>query len=155
VPQQNEHIERMKKLEPNLRNIKTLNMGTGKVELQNLSEIFPKLFASIKDKPKPKKVKLTELQMNFNNSVDAYIKKFVEKHGYEFDYWIGEEVGECASFIEQYFFNFSDIKFDIDNKIKKDLIFQYQDDCLAHPKKSMNFRSYANGLRFEDIKIKK
>lgn len=151
MPQENEHIKRMKDLEPNLKNIK--------VEFNEIPEFFDKLFTEMnktkKSIPINKKNIITLLQSNYNEVVSCYIELFVKKHGYEFTDWVGDEVGEIACFIEQYFFNFSDIKFDIDNKIKKDLIFQYQDDCLAHPKKSMNFRSYASGLRFEDIKNKK
>ena len=32
---------------------------------------------------------------------------FEEKHGYEFSYWVGDEPGGIACFIDQYFFNFA------------------------------------------------
>lgn len=152
MPNENEHIKRCEEFKPNLKNIRTLNTGTGKVEFKSLLEIFTPMFANRNSKPKEKKVRLTALQINYNRAVNDYLELFVKKHGYEFTDWVSGEVGGIACFIEQYFFNFDDIKFDIDNKIKKDLIFQYQDDSLAHPKKNMNFRSYAKGLRFEDIK---
>ena len=142
-----EDIEQFK---PNFRNIK--------VEFNSIPEFFDKVFAEIdKEKamrPKEKKKVITELQSNYNNAVNEYIKVFEKKHGYSFTDWVGNDVGEIACFIEQYFFNFTDIKYDIDNKVKKNLIFEYQDDCLAHPKKTMNFKSYVMGLRFEDIKMK-
>ena len=142
------HTKILKELEPNLKTIK--------VEFNSIPEFFEKVFAQIdKEKsmrPKEKKKVITELQSNYNNAVNEYIKVFEKKHGYSFTDWVGNDVGEIACFIEQYFFNFTDIKYDIDNKVKKNLIFQYQDDCLAHPKKKMNFKSYAMGLRFEDIK---
>jgi hypothetical protein len=142
-----EDIEQFK---PNFRNIK--------VEFNSIPEFFDKVFAEIEKtksvRPKEKKKVITELQSNYNNAVNEYIKVFEKKHGYYFTDWVGSEVGGIACFIEQYFFNFSDIKLDIDQKVKKNLIFEYQDDCLSHPKKTINFKSYVMGLRFEDIKMK-
>ncbi len=56
--------------------------------------------------------------------------------------------------------NFSDIKYDIDNKVKKGLIFQHQDDSVEHhltvnQEEIINFRSYAMGLRYEHLKTSK
>ena len=97
------------------------------------------------------------LKKQYEIAVNAYIEKFVKKHGYKFTYWVSDEVGETACFIEQYFFNFTDIKYDIDNKVEKGLIFSHQDDSVNHYFKVdkdeiINFRSYAMGLRYEHLK---
>ncbi len=101
--------------------------------------------------------KLTEFQKEYNNIVNKYLLRFVKKHGYEFSDWISD-VGEIACFIEQYFLNFDDIRYDIDNNIKKGLIFQWQDDGIEHAMKhnygykdNINFKSYISGLRYEDL----
>ncbi len=105
---------------------------------------------------------LTEFQKEYNNIVNKYLLKFVNKHGYEFSDWVSSEVGGLACFIEQYFFNFSDIKFDIDNNIKKGLIFKWQEDGVEYISQderdenydNINFKSYTMGLRFPEPKDK-
>ncbi len=96
---------------------------------------------------------LTGLEIEFNIVVEKYINKFVKKHGYEFSNWVSDEVGSIACFIDQYFFNFNDIRYDIDNNIKKVLIFRWQDDGVEDGgKNNINFKSYIKGLRYEDLK---
>jgi hypothetical protein len=104
-------------------------------------------------KKKPKK--LSELQVTFNFVAEKYIQKFEKKHGYEFSSWVSDEVGGIACFIEQYFFSFDDIRYDIDNNVKKGLIFQWQDDGVENgAKDNINFRSYVMGARFPLVKDK-
>ena len=97
------------------------------------------------------------IKKQYEIAVNAYIEKFVKKHGYEFTYWVSDEVGETACFIEQYYFNFTDIKYDIDNKVEKGLIFSHQDDSVNHhftvnQEETINFKSYAKGWRYEHLK---
>jgi phenolic acid decarboxylase len=97
---------------------------------------------------------MNKLQEQFNKIANAYVKKFVKKHKYEFSYWISDEPGTIACFIEQYYFSFDDIREDIDNEYPKDLIFQWQDDALENQNKiAMNLKSYAMGLRFSELPI--
>jgi len=101
---------------------------------------------------KNKTKKLSELQVTFNFVVEKYIQKFEKKHGYEFSYWVSDQVGEMACFIEQYYFNFDDIRHDIDNNVKKGLIFQWQDEGVENGgKDNINFKSYVLGLRYKDL----
>lgn len=100
------------------------------------------------------------IKEQYEIAVNRYIEKFVKKHGYEFTDWVSDEVGGVAVFIEQYFFSFTDIKYDIDNKVKKGLIFRHQDDSVEHhftvnKEDTINFRSYAMGLRYEHLKTVK
>lgn len=93
----------------------------------------------------------------FNFIANEYIKKFVKKHGYEFSYWISDEPGTTACFIEQYYFSYDDIRYDIDKDLPKDLIFSWHDDSLEQyfnekSEKYMNLKSYASGLRYKDLK---
>lgn len=73
---------------------------------------------------------MNKLKEDYEIACNNYIKEFVKKQKYKFDYWIADEVGGIASFIEQYYFNFSDIKYDIDNNIKKGVIFEWQDSYV-------------------------
>ena len=97
------------------------------------------------------------IKKQYEIAVNAYIERFVKKHGYEFTYWVSDEVGGTACFIEQYYFNFTDIKYDIDNKVEKGLIFRHQDDSVNHYFKVdkdeiINCRSDAMSLRYEHLK---
>lgn len=101
--------------------------------------------------------KKTTLKEQHEQAVNRYIEKFVKKHGYEFTDWVADEVGGIAVFIEQYYLNFSDIKYDIDNKVKKGLIFRHQEDSVEHhltvnQVETINFKSYVMGLRYEHLK---
>lgn len=98
----------------------------------------------------------SDLQKQYEAIVTVYVRAFEKKHGYEFSGWIGEQMGEMASFIEQYFFNFDDIRYDIDNKVKKGLIFEHQDADLEHnfhaqEPQHISFKNYVKGLRYENL----
>ena len=58
------------------------------------------------------------------------IEIFQTKHGYEFSYWICDEVGGIAVFIEEYYFNMSDIMYDLRNELPIGLIFEWQDHMV-------------------------
>lgn len=60
---------------------------------------------------------------------NAYAKAFEKKHDYQFDSWV--EVGTVACFGD-YFIDFKDIKFDIDNDIPKEKFWEYYDASLEH-----------------------
>lgn len=97
-----------------------------------------------------KTIKLSKLKETYELSCNEAVQKFENKHGYAFDGWIGQ-IGEMAEFIGQYYFSMNDIYFDLINKVPKGLIFRWQDDSIENQNKSINFRSYAKGLRFEDV----
>lgn len=110
---------------------------------------------------KKKVNKLSKFELEYNEIVFKYLKKFEKKHGYEFSNWVSNEIGGIAVFIEQYFFNFDDIRTDIDNNVKKGLIFTWQEDgveyALNNPNEettNINFKSYISGLRYSDLKRK-
>lgn len=104
---------------------------------------------------KQKTKKISELEKTFIKIVELYIAKFEKKHGYEFSSWASSDIGGICCFIEQYFFNFEDIRYDIDNNVKKGLIFQWQDDGVENESKdNINFKSYVMGARFPMLKDK-
>jgi hypothetical protein len=97
------------------------------------------------------------LKKQYEFVCNEYIRKFSEKQEIEFDGWIGDDIGGIASFIDQYFFNFQDIVWDINSNQPKDLILQWQDECINYsienPEQStMNYFSYCKGLRISDLK---
>jgi hypothetical protein len=86
--------------------------------------------------------KLKKLKEEYENVCNSYIKHFSKKQGYEFDYWIGDEVGGIASFIEMYYFHLSDIIYDLENKCAKGMIFQWQEYNTELPFENINYKNY-------------
>jgi hypothetical protein len=96
-----------------------------------------------------KTIPRVKLQKQYEFSCNEYVKKFSNKHGYEFSGWVGEEVGGIAVFIEQYFFNISDIVYDINHMVAKGKIIEWQEYNLQNTE-SINFRSFIKGYRHEN-----
>jgi hypothetical protein len=96
---------------------------------------------------------IEKLEKQYEFACNEYVKKFSEKQGLEFDGWVGDTVGGIASFIDQYFFNFNDIVWDINSDQPVGLITQWQDDCVENNGKSINYYSYSLGLRHSDLKL--
>ncbi len=93
------------------------------------------------------KEQVNTLKELYNNVVKIYIDQFCEKHEIDFDSWIGDNVGEIAC-IGDYYFNFSDIKFDIDNNVPEKYIFNWYNIVLElheQNKDILNFKSYCKG----------
>lgn len=89
---------------------------------------------------------ISTLKAEYERICNAYIEEFTAKQGHEFDYWVGNEVGGVASFIEQYYFNMADIAYDLHNSCKKGLIFKWQDYCLEHDCQ-WSYHQYVLGFR--------
>lgn len=90
---------------------------------------------------------------NYRKAVKELIKEFEEKQELEFEFFVGEGL-EIACFAGDYFFNLSDIYLDLHTKAPKRLIFEWYFAQLDNPNKNINYRSYAEGLRFEDLNNK-
>lgn len=89
---------------------------------------------------------ISTLKAEYERICNAYIDEFTAKQGYEFDYWVGNEVGGVASFIEQYYFSMADIAYDLHNKCKKGFIFKWQDYCLENDVQ-WTYVQYCKGFR--------
>ena len=72
---------------------------------------------------------MKELQKSFNEVCNTYAQKFAIKHEYSFDGWVADNVGEVAM-MGDYYVDFRDIKYDIDNDIDADEYVKYYDYCL-------------------------
>lgn len=58
----------------------------------------------------------------YHKICNKIVKKFAKKQEIEFDYWIGDKIGEIASFSESYFFNLNDIILDFLENMKPGFI---------------------------------
>ena len=99
-------------------------------------------------------MKIEKLKIQFEKCCNEYIKQFAKKQGLEFDYWIGDEVGGIASFIDQYVFNLDDIRYDLEENIPKGEILEWQNNNIevATEGKWINYKSYCIGLRINNLK---
>ena len=104
-----------------------------------------------------KTVKLQELKKIYEFACNEYVQKFCNKHQFEFDGWVGDEIGGIASFACQYFFNLSDIILDLKTKQPKGQILDWQSDgvdfnMFNDNQQHINYKSYTMGLRYNQLK---
>ena len=72
---------------------------------------------------------MNDIKKLYESGCLAYVFQFETKHSIEFDGWVGNEVGELASFNEM-FVNFRDLKFDIDSNLPEHIFAEWYYDCL-------------------------
>ena len=78
-----------------------------------------------------------------------YLDKFCKKHHTYHDF-----VNEDMALIGDCYFNITDIYYDIDNNIQKDVIWNWYSQTLdraMEDKQTMNFNSWVGGLRYGDL----
>lgn len=87
---------------------------------------------------------------------EDYIELFCNKQGFYYNYDGDGEIIEIAD----YFFNFEDIRYDIDNDVRKGLILKWYDEGVEHnmnrdEPQHINYSSYCKGLRYKDLNKKR
>ena len=70
-----------------------------------------------------------------------YIKEFEKKQNLTFEFAVGDNLMEVISFGYVYFFNMSDIIYDIDNNIKENIIVEWLEYTIQE-KDYINYRTY-------------
>jgi hypothetical protein len=99
-----------------------------------------------------------KLKHNYIKACMAYVKKFSDKQKIEFDNFLGLEEYDCSvAQFGDYYFNLSDIIFDIETNQPAGLIMQWQDDSVDYhinniDSNNINYKSYTKGLRYTDLK---
>ena len=86
---------------------------------------------------KTKEINFADIIKNNKNQYEAackaYLELFYKLHGfeepYDYDVWVGGDVGGIAE-IADYFFNFSDIRYDVDHFDADEYIFKWYDYSL-------------------------
>lgn len=93
---------------------------------------------------------ILELKNLYTIVCEEYISKFETKHGRKFTGWVADEMAEVATFIDEYYFNFSDIVYDIDTRQPKGKIFEWQNYNvnLGGSGKTVSYRAYSKGFRY-------
>ncbi len=73
-----------------------------------------------------------ELRKNFENAVEDYCKAFCKKYeleDYSPDMWVGDHIGGIIE-VSDYFFNFDDVKYCIDNDVDWMELTTWYDYCI-------------------------
>lgn len=70
-----------------------------------------------------------------------YIKEFENKQDLTFEFAVNDNLMEVISFGSVYFFNMSDIIYDVDNAIKENIIIEWLEYTLEE-KDYINYRTY-------------
>ena len=101
-----------------------------------------------------KKKDIDKLNKEYEACCNLYVQMFCDKQGFDeqdFDGWISGP-GEIAEFITQYYFNISDIIYDLTTNQPKGFILEWQDyntdlSLKDTEHKWINYYSYSKGFR--------
>ena len=91
-----------------------------------------------------------KLKNKYEKIVNEYLLAFVEKQDLDIEncYWVADRVGEILSVNEQYYFNFDDIRFDVDNNVEAGAILKWHDESLDNYFKKRKYKvNYENYLK--------
>lgn len=99
------------------------------------------------------------LRKELEEILKSYIRKFEDKHEIEMQYAVDDNITGVLDFGDIYFFDITDVIYDIDHDLPKGLILQWAEDSVDDSKnptrQTINLHSYAKGLRYEDLKENK
>ena len=88
---------------------------------------------------------MKKLREEYADIVNKYIRAFEDKHDTLLEFWVADQIGTIAV-IGDNFFNFQDIRYDIDNRVNKRLIWEWYsgwvDSCYKNRKPYPNFENY-------------
>lgn len=90
------------------------------------------------------------MKKQLEKAIKRYIKLFEDKHSVCFEFAVNDEYLGVLSFGGVYYFNTSDLVYDIDNDLPKNLIFEWLDANLEN-ENYINLHSYAKGLRHSNL----
>jgi len=85
-------------------------------------------------------------------SIFKYTDLFCVKHDIDHDeeYWVGGVKGGIISLRDMYL-SFEDIRLDLEHDMPQEAIFDWYWNHYAEAKKRINYQSYINGLRTENV----
>lgn len=105
------------------------------------------------------KEKRVKLKAAFIKAVDAYMDEWCTKHGFEYGYdgWVADDTGGICM-VGDYFVNFDDARYDIDNDLPETMYFDWYEYALdvyeVDTDRKITLEAYANGYRpYTDTQI--
>ena len=90
---------------------------------------------------------MKELEKKYKDICNEYIAEFLDKHDlsindYEFnEWWINNEVGGLVN-LDDYTFNFDDIRYDVDHDIPGDQIFKWYWNRIERYELGLTYMNY-------------
>jgi len=90
---------------------------------------------------------MKRLKESYEKIVNKYLQLFCEKHDFNIEdgYWVGKEIGDIIM-IGDYYFNFNDIRLDIDLNIEEKIIFDWY-NFSVEKESNINYISWIKGYR--------
>lgn len=79
--------------------------------------------------------------------------EFEKKQDLNFGYWIGDIIGEIAVFNDTYYFNFTDIVFDLKTNQPKGKIIEWIEYIIEYSNDTdyrINYETYCFGARYKN-----
>lgn len=99
----------------------------------------------------PQRKQYYTMKQQLEQVMKQYIEAFEKKHDMFFEFAVNDEYLGVFSFGDVYYFNASDIVYDIDKDLPKHLIIDWLHDNLDNEGNYINLHSYAKGLRHTQI----
>lgn len=101
-------------------------------------------------------MKLEKIISEYESICSRIVFEFANKQGIQFDWWVGDDIGTVASFIDQYFFSINEMVYDLKTNQPKGLILMWFDEVVIKEVNNethnpINYYSYSIGLRMSDI----
>lgn len=90
---------------------------------------------------------IEKLKKQYEKVCSDYIKAFSKKQDLEFQFWVADLIGEVACFGDVYFFDFTDIVYDINSEQPPEKIIDWLNDGLDNPENRVNYYSYTKGFK--------
>jgi len=90
---------------------------------------------------------MKKLKESYEKIVNKYLQLFCEKHEFNIQdgYWVGKEIGDIIM-IGDYYFNFDDIRLDIDENVEEKIIFDWY-EFSVEKESDVSYRSWVKGYR--------
>lgn len=99
------------------------------------------------------KAHIDYLKTEYADIVGDYCQLFCQKHGFDYcpDEWVGGDVGGVLQVNDDYFFNFDDMRYDIDNDVEKGVFMEWYEYSVevefVEGTRNVNYRSWCMGYR--------
>ena len=90
------------------------------------------------------------MRKDLDKIIKKYISKFENKHNLVFEFAVDDDLLGVLSFGSVYYFNTSDVIYDIDNDLPKGQIIEWLESNLEK-EKFINLKSYSKGLRHNNL----
>lgn len=90
------------------------------------------------------------MRKELDKIIKKYISEFEKKHNLLFEFAVNNDLLNVLSFGSVYYFNTSDVIYDVDNNLPNGLIIEWLENNLEN-KQFINLESYSKGLRHNNL----